>query len=74
MYSMHPQTVRKWIKIGLGMIDFKKPSLIHGSDLKKFLKKHNEKLKKYLDFEEFLRAFTQIYQTIGVEREREKQL
>lgn len=53
MYSMHPQTVRKWIKIGLGTIDSKKPSLIHGSDLKKFLKKHNEKLKKHLDFEEF---------------------
>ena len=53
MYSMHPQTVRKWIKIGLRTIDSKKPSLIHGSDLKKFLEKHNEKLKKHLDFEEF---------------------
>ena len=53
MYSMHPQTVRKWIKIGLRTIDSKKPSLIHGSDLRKFLKKHNEKLKEHLDFEEF---------------------
>ena len=53
MYSMHPQTVRKWMKIGLKTIDSKKPSLIHGSDLKKFLEKHNEKLKKHLGFEEF---------------------
>ena len=53
MYSMHPQTVRKWIKIGLKTIDSRKPSLIHGSELKEFLKKQNEKNKKHLDFKEF---------------------
>ena len=53
MYSVHPQTVRKWIKIGLKTIDSRKPSLIHGSELKEFLKKQNDKNKKHLDFEEF---------------------
>lgn len=36
--EVHPKTVRNWIKAGLTVIDETRPLLIHGSDLKVFLK------------------------------------
>lgn len=40
-YSLHPQTVRQWIKDGLPTIDQRKPTLIYGAELKAFLGKMN---------------------------------
>ena len=36
--DVHPKSVRNWIKAGLTVIDESRPLLIHGSDLKVFLK------------------------------------
>lgn len=34
---VHPNTVRRWIKVGLRVIEEKRPILIHGADLREFL-------------------------------------
>ena len=51
--KLHPQTVRKWIKNGLPVIDNHKPVLVHGSDLKYFLGKINDKHHFELNFDKF---------------------
>lgn len=37
LFNIHKSSVRNWIKLGLGIIDEKRPLLIHGSDLIKFI-------------------------------------
>jgi hypothetical protein len=37
-FGVHPNTVRKWLNLGLRTIDEKRPALIHGKDLASFLK------------------------------------
>lgn len=37
--TVHPKTVRNWIRAGLPVIDQSRPLLIHGSDLKVYLKR-----------------------------------
>jgi len=34
MLGVHPKTVRKWIRVGLPVVDTKRPLLINGADLK----------------------------------------
>jgi len=36
--EVHPKTVRNWIRVGLPVIDEKRPLLIYGADLKIYLK------------------------------------
>jgi len=43
--GVHPKTVRNWIRVGLPVIDNRRPLLIHGSDLKVYLK---QKRKTYM--------------------------
>ena len=50
---LHAQTVRKWIKNGLPVIDGSKPALIYGDDLKDFLGKVNDNNHLSLNFDEF---------------------
>lgn len=51
--KLHPQTVRTWFKNGLKAIDDKKPSLVYGYELKRFLGKLNDDHKLELAFDEF---------------------
>lgn len=51
--KLHPQTVRKWIKNGLQLVDNCKPVLLHGSTLKDFLGKLNDDNHISLNFDEF---------------------
>lgn len=51
--KLHPQTVRKWIKNGLQLVDHYKPALLHGSNLKDFLGKLNDNSLINLNFDEF---------------------
>ena len=53
LYKIHKNTVYDWLKIGLKSIDNKEPRLIHGTDLKNFLSKQNNKNKKATQFNEF---------------------
>jgi excisionase family DNA binding protein len=43
LLGVHKNTVRQWIKRGLPVIEEKRPLLIHGSDLKNFLKAQQPK-------------------------------
>lgn len=43
--GVHPKTVRNWIRVGLPVIDDKRPLLIDGADLKIYLK---QKRKTYM--------------------------
>lgn len=36
--GIHPKTVRNWIRVGLPVIDERRPLLIYGADLKIYLK------------------------------------
>ncbi|MTI08702.1 hypothetical protein [Curvivirga aplysinae] len=51
--KLHQQTIRKWIKEGLKVIDNKKPTLIYGYDLIAYLKKQNDKGKTKTAFDQF---------------------
>lgn len=51
-FSLHPQTVRKWIKLGLKTIDRGKPTLIYGHDLIQYLKRNNTSNKCQTAFDE----------------------
>lgn len=42
LLGIHRNTVRRWLKEGLGAIDDRRPLLIHGSALKAFLAKRRE--------------------------------
>lgn len=46
LYSVDPNTVRKWVKDGLKPIDQSRIIVIHGSDLKAFLDKRQAKRKQ----------------------------
>ncbi len=35
--GVHPKTIRNWLKVGLPIVDEKRPLLINGSDLKVYL-------------------------------------
>ena len=37
LFALHPQAVRQWLKAGLQTIDDRKPILIHGTELIRFL-------------------------------------
>ena len=45
-FDVHPQTVRNWIKGGLPTIDQSRPVLIHGTELKEFLRVRNKRNKR----------------------------
>ncbi len=45
LFSVHKNTVGKWIQEGLFVMDDKKPYLIHGEDLREFLAAYNKKNK-----------------------------
>ena len=51
--KLHSQTVRKWLKKGLVVIDSHKPTLIHGIDLRQFLSDINKENRRKVEFEEF---------------------
>lgn len=46
LLNMHKNTVRRWIKDGLTIIDDKRPKLILGQDLRVFLQAHRVKKKQ----------------------------
>ena len=46
IWGIHKQTVRNWIKAGLRTIDDSRPTLIHGSDLRQFVKDKNSRSKR----------------------------
>lgn len=50
--TLHPQTIRGWVKNGLNTIDSGKPALIYGNDLIVFLKSQNSKNKCKTAFDE----------------------
>lgn len=45
-FGVHKQTVRNWIKAGLGTVDRQRPVLIHGKDLIAFLEARRAKAKQ----------------------------
>ena len=45
LYGVHKNTVRQWVKQGLPVLDKKRPMLIHGKDLSRFLKERRVKNK-----------------------------
>ena len=51
-FSLHPQTVRKWVKQGLQTIDKGKPTLIYGYGLIQYLRKKNTANKTQTAFNE----------------------
>lgn len=51
--NLHPQTVRTWIKEGKLITISSTPILIHGRDLKGFLKNRNDNHSKKLSFNDF---------------------
>lgn len=51
-FSLHPQTVRKWVTQGLKTIDKGKPMLIYGNDLIQYLKRNNDANKRPTAFDE----------------------
>ena len=46
LFGVHKNTVLNWVKNGLPVIDNKRPMLIHGLDLRAFLKKQRKKNKQ----------------------------
>jgi len=50
--GLHPQTIRKWTKLGLKTIDAGKPALIYGYDLIQHLKRNNTSNKCQTAFDE----------------------
>lgn len=46
LYNVHKNTVRHWIDQGLQVLDKKRPILIHGNDLSKFLYERRRKNKR----------------------------
>ena len=46
LFGNHKNTVRHWIKEGLATTDDKRPMLVHGQDLKAFLKARRERNKR----------------------------
>jgi len=47
LFGIHKHTVRNWVnKDGLEVIDRKRPMVIHGQDLRAFIKKRREKNKQ----------------------------
>lgn len=46
IWVIHKQTVRNWIKSGLQTIDDSRPALIHGNDLRAFIKNKNSNNKR----------------------------
>ena len=46
IWGIHKQTVRNWIKAGLQTIDDSRPTLIHGNDLRQFVKDKNSRSKR----------------------------
>ena len=51
--NVHRNTVRRWLRAGLEPIDWKKPYLIHGTDLIEFLKSRSLPATKLLPHEGF---------------------
>ena len=43
--GVHPKTVRNWIRVGLPVVDDKRPLLINGADLKAYLKQKRRTVK-----------------------------
>lgn len=46
LLSVHKNTVRQWIKQGLQTVDDRKPTLLHGLDLRDFLQKRRRNAKR----------------------------
>jgi len=53
LFALHSQAVRQWIKAGLQTIDDRKPFLIHGSELIRFLTKRQAGRKHRCKLDEF---------------------
>jgi len=53
LLGKHKNTVRRWVKDGLGTIDDKRPMLILGHDLVEFIKKRRAKNKQRCKPEQF---------------------
>jgi excisionase family DNA binding protein len=46
LFGCHKNSVRRWIKSGLPVLDDRRPMLIHGSDLRAFLESQRKKSKQ----------------------------
>ena len=46
LFGVHKNTVRNWIKCGLPLLDDRRPSLILGDDLRRFLRKKRQSRKR----------------------------
>lgn len=46
LLTAHPNTVRRWLRNGLAALDGQYPTLIHGSELRRFLKERDTKRKQ----------------------------
>jgi len=53
LFGIHPQAVRQWIKGGLHTIDDRRPFLIHGSELIRFLTERQSGRKRRCGPEQF---------------------
>lgn len=53
LYGLHKRTVQQWLKQGLQRIDNKKPYLIMGAELKRFIKYKRSKTKQKCQPNEF---------------------
>jgi hypothetical protein len=53
LFATHPQTVRQWIKAGLETIDGRRPFLVHGGELIRFLSERQSRRKHQCRPEQF---------------------
>jgi hypothetical protein len=53
LFAIYPQAVRQWIKAGLETIDDRRPFLIHGSELIRFLGERQSRRKQHCRPEQF---------------------
>jgi hypothetical protein len=43
LFYVHKNTVRMWIKVGLPIVDDRRPTLVYGADLRAFLERRRNK-------------------------------
>ena len=53
LFDLHPNAVRRWIKVGLTAVDDRRPVLVHGGDLIEFLGARRARRKQKCAIDEF---------------------